>query len=229
MASQTVEVGEPIVGTGTGVGDAITVTDADGAVLGTAVVGADFSWSLVPSLKPGVWDGVTVTETDAVGWTGTATATITVVPAGDGSGGLSLTVTPSRVKPGGHVLVLGSGFASGESVQIVLHSSPRVLTTVKADADGTVSQNVVIPGDTASGAHRLVLSGATSGEVSAQLTVVDVSTSGGDGTSSSDSTAGGGLADTGSSVGLALLLGMLLAALGAGALVTGRRRHEHRS
>lgn len=83
LADQRVAIGAPISGTGSSPGDAITVATADGTVVGTATVAADRSWSIVPSLAGGVWQGVTVTERDVVGWIGSATATITVVPAWD--------------------------------------------------------------------------------------------------------------------------------------------------
>jgi len=168
MADQRVQLGDPVTGTGSGVGDAITVTTAEGTVVGTTTVTEGLDWSLVPSLGVGFWP-VTVTEKDAAGWTGTASADVTVVPVD--APALEVTLSQDELRAGEPLTLAATGFAPGERVEIVLHSTPVLLATVDADGDGAIRTVVTIPADTTPGAHRLVLTGTVSGPVAANLTV----------------------------------------------------------
>lgn len=68
-------------GTGTNVGDSITVTDDHNNVLGTAVVGADLNWTLTLATPLDVAvRKVTATETDEFGFTGDA-STVRPLPS----------------------------------------------------------------------------------------------------------------------------------------------------
>ena len=84
--------------------------------------------------------------------------------AGHGSASRSCTaqLSDSTVPQGGSVTVTGGGFAPGEAVSVVLHSSATRLSTVTAAADGAVTATVRIPRTLAPGRHTLVLTGVTS-------------------------------------------------------------------
>ncbi|WP_436794259.1 HtaA domain-containing protein [Actinospongicola halichondriae] len=74
----------------------------------------------------------------------------------------AVTCIADVVTAGASVDVCGEGFTPGEQVQVFLHSSPRFLSVVQADADGGVAAPVVIPVDV-TGEHRIELRGVTSG------------------------------------------------------------------
>jgi hypothetical protein len=71
--------------------------------------------------------------------------------------------TGAIVQPGDTVDVEGTGFNAGETVNVVLHSTPTTLGTLTANGSGEVSGSVTIPTDTELGAHSLFLAGVTSG------------------------------------------------------------------
>ncbi|MFJ2370239.1 hypothetical protein [Microbacterium sp. NPDC087665] len=74
----------PVTGTGDYAGDLITITDSNGAVVGTTAVGSDLSWTFTPTepFAAGITT-LTATETDEFGLTG------------DGPAGTVHVVTPS--------------------------------------------------------------------------------------------------------------------------------------
>lgn len=74
----------------------------------------------------------------------------------------AVTCIADTVIAGQSVDVCGSGFTPGEQVQVFLHSEPRFLAVVQADAQGDVAAPVVIPTD-AVGEHRIELRGVSSG------------------------------------------------------------------
>jgi hypothetical protein len=212
MSDQSIELGEPITGTGSGAGDTIVVTDPDGDVVGTTTVTDELAWSLVPTLGVGHWT-VTATETDADGWTGTASAGVTVIPVD--APPLHVTLSQDTVRAGERLAIDATGFAPGEQVEIVLHSTPVLLARLQADGGGAIHATVTIPADTTPGPHQLVLTGALAGPISANLTV----------TAASDPD----LASTGLES-LLLMSGIaaLALALGCTSLVVARRRAERR-
>ena len=69
-------------------------------------------------------------------------------------GGASSTATP-----GGRIVVTGDGWLAGSEVTATLRSDPVVLGTSVAGADGTVSQEYVVPASTPLGAHTITLDG----------------------------------------------------------------------
>lgn len=72
----------------------------------------------------------------------------------------SSSIVGSRsVNQGGTVTVSGWGFTPGSSVEVWIHSSPTLLTTVTAGADGKVSATVTVPKDAQVGAHTMKLVG----------------------------------------------------------------------
>lgn len=60
-------------------------------------------------------------------------------------------------QPGRPIFVQYSGFRPGEWVQLIVASTPRVLSTVKADDSGTVRISAALPSDLDEGDHHLVI------------------------------------------------------------------------
>jgi hypothetical protein len=60
-------------------------------------------------------------------------------------------------QPGRAISVQYSGFRPGEWVQLIVASTPQVLSTVKADGSGTVRINAALPNDLDEGDHHLVI------------------------------------------------------------------------
>ncbi|SJN33004.1 GH92 family glycosyl hydrolase [Mycetocola reblochoni] len=158
----------------------------------------------------------------------------------------SLVLAAGSVSPGETVAFTGDGFAAGEAVALVLHSTPVELLDVEASGDGIVSGEFVVPADTELGEHTVVATGGESGaEASAPLTVsapVDPTPPGGSSGGSATPTPGaagsgsdsdgewsGILSDTGADGSAALRLagiagGLLLA--GAAVVLWLRRRRR---
>jgi hypothetical protein len=68
------------------------------------------------------------------------------------------------LRPGEDLALAYAGFAPGEQVSVVIHSTPVDLGTFTADATGTVAAAISLPESAEAGAHRLVLTGPTTGE-----------------------------------------------------------------
>jgi hypothetical protein len=82
------------------------------------------------------------------------------------------TVSAASADQGSTQSVTADGFAAGEQVEAVLHSTPVTVGTAVASASGTVTISFVVPASVAAGAHTLTLTGATSGlSVSSALAV----------------------------------------------------------
>lgn len=79
------------------------------------------------------------------------------------SGGAVSASVPSSAKAGTAVTVSASGLLPGEEVALWLESTPVLLGTVVADANGNVSASVTIPAGTEGGAHTLTVHGVESG------------------------------------------------------------------
>ena len=134
---------------------------------------------------------------------------------GGGTSAITLTLSADQVAAGGTVRVQAQGLVPSASYRLVLHSTPVRLATVTAGADGTIDQSLLIPQDTALGAHALQLSRADAPDTivaSAALTVTAP-----------------GLAATGGrsdDLGGVLTAGILLLLAGL-VVVMRRRRHAH--
>ena len=126
--------------------------------------------------------------------------------------------------PGQTLAIAAGGFQPGSEVKIEVHSTVVTLTTMSADADGNISATVTLPSSLEVGAHTLSLVGTT-GTVSFEFRIVSApgSASGGSGVGSSG---GGDLANTGVDVISGVLIGILLVATGALALVLSARRRR---
>lgn len=119
---------------------------------------------------------IQVTATNGIGTDAAASFTLTVdLPT------ISVTPSAGSVEAGDSIGVTAEGFQPGEQVTVVLHSTPVLLTTVTADAQGRVNTKVTIPSGTAVGSHTLVVTGATGATGSAPITVLAAGTLSGTG------------------------------------------------
>lgn len=125
-----------------------------------------------------------------------------------------VTASVGEVVQGGQVTLSGGGFGPNETVQIELHSTPVLLSSVPASASGTFSTTLTIPTDAAPGPHSLVARGLSSNRTfSTPVTVTAARPASGGGASV---LAEGGMDSTTLSlVGLGALLGTALVAGGA--------------
>jgi hypothetical protein len=114
----------------------------------------------------------------------------------------------------GQAMTLKWIVAPFQKVTLVLHSTPRVLGTFTADANGVLTLPVTIPADVL-GSHSLNLVDEHGTTIAAlPLTVAKKSS-------------GAQLAYTGADIALPLTLGGVLVVGGAGAVMVGRRRAAH--
>lgn len=85
---------------------------------------------------------------------------------------MALTSSAASVFPGGQLMIQGGGFAPNEDVEIWLHSTPVLLSTIPANALGAISTTITIPTTATPGAHSIVATGVTSGRsFSTSLTI----------------------------------------------------------
>lgn len=162
-------------------------------------------------------------------------ATLTANGATSGTEVLALSdpvVSAGSVAQGRRQTVTGTGFAAGERVTAVVHSSPLSIGTVTANAAGTAALTFTVPATLAAGTHRLVLTGTTSGlssEASFTVTAAPPTASPGSTppAAAPQSGAGAPLAATGLDGPHLLVIGLAGAAMlaaGVALSVAGRRR-----
>lgn len=240
-ADQVIEEGGEIVGAGTAAGNAITVSLADGTVIGEASVGSDGRWTVRGALPPGA-TVVTVLERDTSGWTGTASATVTLRvddegepgdggpgtgEPGDGGSGESaawavVDVGSGRVAQGGVLEVRVSGLTPGQKIAATVHSEPYAVAGIPAaDAAGRIAFPISIPADFATGAHTLVIESAGLAALSTLITV----TADGKTAASGAPSATGALSATGGTfpIGFVTVLAVGLLVMGLVLLIRRRR------
>jgi hypothetical protein len=140
------------------------------------------------------------------------------------------TLAHQTVRAGGQEIVTGTGFAAGERVRVVVHSTPIRVGTAVADHRGTASLAFDVPRTLAAGTHTVVLAGTTSGlSSSGTFTVVAAAPAPSTGAAApSAPPTEPALAATGRQTGGDLLIGLGCVALGGLALLAGRRRAAHR-
>ncbi len=126
----------------------------------------------------------------------------------------TVTASASTVELGGTLTITGTGFAPAEQVTVTLFSTPVLLATAAADANGRVTQAVTIPRDLEVGIHHLELVGLTSGS----RVRVDIEVLGATVQSAS------ALPATGRSEGPLAAVGTGLVLAGAALVVLGHRR-----
>jgi hypothetical protein len=132
-----------------------------------------------------------------------------------------IAVSASQVAPGGSLVVIGEDFTPNASATLSLHSSVVDLGTVATDAHGRFETTVTVPPNEAPGQHTVQARDVPTGDIaSASITVTPLPAIG----QPPPESGGGSLAGTG--VQIAGLVGVALALLVAGKLVTasGRRR-----
>lgn len=96
---------------------------------------------------------------------GTSLATLTASGSAAGTSVLALdapTVQNSSVRQGHSQTVTGTGFARGETVTAVVHSTPVTVGSVTTNAQGTAMVRFTVPAALAAGAHTVLLTGGTS-------------------------------------------------------------------
>lgn len=79
------------------------------------------------------------------------------------------TQTPTE---GGSFTVTGDGYLPGETVDVVLHSTPFALGSAVADLNGDFSLSVTLPSGV-SGSHTITSTGVTSGRVATLAVTID--------------------------------------------------------
>lgn len=107
---------------------------------------------------------------------GVANLAAIVQPAVNAAFGSSLSV--SSVAPDSTLTVNGLGYAPGEQVEVVLHSTPATLGTFAASASGAFAALVTIPADVAPGAHSIVSTGLTSARAFASAITIELAATG---------------------------------------------------
>jgi hypothetical protein len=113
---------------------------------------------------------VTITSPTTTTVTSTVTSTVTTSSASTVTSTsaacrptLNLIDYPGSVAQGHTVHVQVTCYRPGETLQVVLHSSPIVLTTLIADSSGNASGTATIPLDAVIGAHTITVVGELSG------------------------------------------------------------------
>ena len=183
---------------------------------------------------------VTTTTTPPVTTTTTPPVTTTTTPpvstvTAVGSNGTALP-DGSTLSAGDIVAMSGAGFTDGESVQVVLGSTPTTtLATVTATSAGTLTYSFTVPSTLANGSHTLTLQAQNSSAVFSFVIAAASSTTTPAPTSTTPvgtgvipvgapNTGAGGAA--GSNDGLSGLGGLALLLAGAAATLVARRRQH---
>jgi hypothetical protein len=134
-----------------------------------------------------------------------------VIKGSDGS------AASKSVVAGQKVVRILTGFKPFEVVKLTMHSTPVVLGTFTADANGVVTAEFTIPAGTELAAHNFVYEGHLGTYFQEELTV-------GSATPVKPASSSDSLAYTGASVALPLGIGGALLLAGGGAMIASRRR-----
>ncbi|MDR2378712.1 MAG: Ig-like domain-containing protein, partial [Bifidobacteriaceae bacterium] len=153
--------GETLTGLGEEEGNAITVTDADGNVLCEAEVQADRSWSCVLEPPAHVGDMLTVAEEDA---------SHNVVTRPWRVGIPEIAIAKLQLCLGDRQAATGYNFQPGETVTAMTTGEVPV-GVIKANSEGMVVFQWVVPEDTPRNVHTLTLRGPLSGVHTANFSV----------------------------------------------------------
>ncbi|MFW3170618.1 fibronectin type III domain-containing protein [Geodermatophilus sp. CPCC 206100] len=147
-----------------------------------------------------------------------------VVPPTVPDAPLTLTTDKGRiteVTPGEELVVVGTGFAPGTDVSVIIYSEPQVLGTVRTDGNGAFRLEVEVPADLAAGRHSLIASG-TAPDGTQRFLRMDVTVDAAGVATATDEA--GDLAYTGAEPLVPALLGLGALAVGGSLLVVSRRR-----
>lgn len=181
--------------------------DGDGASIGDLTAASVFTITGAGSCSAAVCTGpvgsYVVTATYG-GFSAQAPLTINAPPPPPST--IAGTASTTSLAQSGTVTVSASGFRPGEQLQVWLNSTPVLLATGTASAEGTFTRSATIPADAEVGAHQLEIRGAESGSV-----FIDVSVA-------------AALAATGSASTAPALAGAMLMVIVGGALLVARGR-----
>lgn len=131
-------------------------------------------------------------------------------------GGAAISVSDRTPAPGGLVEIRCDGFRANSNVDIFFRSTPILLASVLADANGSVAASVKIPTE-ATGVHTIevVGIGSDSGPLTRAVTVTVLTGSGGDvPQAESPASSTSDLASTGWTVDSAIIAAVVAIALG---------------
>jgi LPXTG-motif cell wall-anchored protein len=198
----------------------VVVMSEDGDIYEELFPGSDGSWSVTTAFPEGMaagdqlmlavcdWysDGLYTEFTMTV--TGSVGAIRGVEAITPGTRAVSDDRTSTSSTPGQKVVRIIAGFQPGEKVTLVMHSTPVVLGTFTADAQGVVTAAFALPAGAVAGTHTFVYEGDMGTYFQESFTV----------------TGGEQLARTGADVTVPVTVGLGLVLTGAGALVVSRRR-----
>jgi hypothetical protein len=122
--------------------------------------------------------------------------------------------------------VTGGGFFSTEKVKVVVTSDPITMGEPVANASGFISQSFALPAAVKAGAHTVTLTGETSGVViSAPFTVVAQAATSTTAAGATSTTVQSTIVRTGaSSTGGQTMVAVALLSIGAGLMLSTRRR-----
>lgn len=133
------------------------------------VINAQPGWFTLATYTPVIFS-VTAPPTTTTTTTSTSTTTTTAPAAA-----VTMKAVPDFLYEGESCLITASGFMPGSSVEIIAFSTPFVVGTVVADANGDIAKSWQIPAGFEVGIHTMVLRGTnTLGaavEVSANITI----------------------------------------------------------
>ncbi|GII25050.1 fibronectin type III domain-containing protein [Planosporangium mesophilum] len=204
-------------------GPATCETTENRCVLG-AVAGTSYTVRVVAHAGNGMDSDVSAPSAAVV-------PTAPVVSAEPPATDLTLTTDRGAIDtaaPGEQIVVIGTGFAPHSTVTVTIYSTPTVLGTAVADADGNFSKAVTVPRDLAAGTHTLVAQGVDpTGAAHAMKLAVTVAAAGGGG-GSGDSGAST-LPVTGAGVTAMLLAGGVLVGAGGGLVAAVSRPRRRRA
>jgi hypothetical protein len=184
--------------------DDLSLDSDTGAITGTPTTAGPYDFTITASSSRGVGDPLTCVYE----FTGTVLA----------EQGMSLNYDSQAA--GGTVHVDSWGFKPGASVVLTLHSDPVTLGTFTANGSGHVVADVVIPADTALGAHTIQADGNDPGDspiTESHAITVTAKVASPPPTSTASSSA---QRDEGIPIDALVLIGAFL----AGALIVSRRR-----
>jgi LPXTG-motif cell wall-anchored protein len=122
--------------------------------------------------------------------------------------------TDATPSPGEKVVRVIKGFKPFEQVTLVMHSTPTVLGTFTADANGVLTVSFTLPAGTPLGNHTLAFDGNMGSHFEDAITV----------TAATSGSKAGQLAYTGADIKVPLIAGAGLVALGGATVVATRRR-----
>jgi hypothetical protein len=238
LSATTVAPGEEFTISGTGCisededYDALVIVmDEDGAIDEALEPQANGSWSITTSFPAGTAEGESLMVAACDWYTGGGAYsdwTMTIAADSEGVGAIrgvaantpgTAPLTTDRTTgntsaPGQKVVKVIGGFQPFERVTLVMHSTPTVLGTFTADANGVVTAEFTLPAGTPAGTHTLVFDG----EVTYYQESLEVT--GGIATAGTAKH----LAYTGADIVVPLTVGGALVLAGAGAIVVSRRR-----